>query len=169
MSDRHLRIYLNDQLALGTAGRGLALRAARENAGSETGAALEEVARQVEEDVATLETVMELLAVPRSHVKPQLGALAERVGRLKLNGSLRGYSPLSRFSELDLLILGLRAKRQLWVTLRDLAALTARLPGIDLDDLIVRAEAQHDLLEPCWVQAGLEAFGDLTALPAPSA
>ena len=36
MSDRHLRIYLNDQLALGIAGRELARRSARANAGSET-------------------------------------------------------------------------------------------------------------------------------------
>jgi hypothetical protein len=54
-----------------------------------------------------------------------------------------------------------RAKVQLWTALRDLVELPQRLPGIDLDDLIARAEAQIDLLEPCWVQAGLEAFGNL--------
>ncbi|HEY3614101.1 MAG TPA: hypothetical protein VGK92_10365 [Gaiellales bacterium] len=161
MSVRHLRIYLNDQLALGVAGRELASRAARENAGSEIGAALAEVAAQVTEDIATLEAVMQGLAVPRSRVKPRLGALAERAGRLKLNGSLRRYSPLSRFQELDLLLVGVRAKRQLWTALRDLAALPQRVPGVDLDDLVARAEAQIDLLEPCWVQAGLEAFGNL--------
>jgi hypothetical protein len=162
VSDRHLRIYLNDQLALGIAGRGLAQRAARENAGSEIGAALAEVARQVAEDIEALEEVMRELHVPRSRVKPRLGALAERAGRLKLNGSLREYSPLSRFSELDLLLLGLRAKQQLWTALRDLAALPQRA-DVDLDELIARAEAQADLLEPCWVQAGLEAFGNLEA------
>jgi hypothetical protein len=161
VSDRYLRIYLNDQLALGIAGRELARRAARENAGTGTGAALEEIARQVAEDVVALETVMTRLSVPRSRLKPHLGALAERAGRLKLNGSLRTYSPLSRFSELDLLLIGLRAKQQLWETLRDLAALPRGLPGIDLDELIRRAEAQQDALEPCRVQAGLEAFGNL--------
>jgi hypothetical protein len=163
MSDRYLRIYLNDQLALGIAGRELARRAARANAGSEIGAALEEVARQITEDVAALEGVMQQLAVPRSRVKPRLAALGERAGRLKLNGSLREYSPLSRFFELDLLLIGLGAKVQLWTALRDLAALPARLPGIDFDDLIARAQAQRDLLEPSWVQAGLEAFGELEA------
>ncbi len=166
MSRLHLRIYLNDQLALGVAGRELARRAARENAGSEIGAVLEEVSRQVAEDVAVLETAMELLGVPRSRVKPLLGALAERAGRLKLNGSLRSYSPLSRFSELDFLLIGLCAKQQLWTTLRDLAvAVPERLTDLDLDDLIARAEAQVDLLQPCWVQAGLEAFGNLSAAP----
>jgi hypothetical protein len=160
MSDRHLRIYLNDQLALGVAGRELARRSARSNAGTETGAALEEVARQVTADVLTLEGIMQQLGAPRSRVKPLLAILGERAGRLKLNGSLREYSPLSRFFELDFLLVGLDAKRQLWVTLRDLAALPARLPGIDFDDLIARAGAQRDLLEPSWVQAGLVAFGE---------
>jgi hypothetical protein len=166
VSDRHLRIYLNDQLALGIAGRELARRAARANAGSEIGAALEEVSRRVAEDVAALESVLTQLGVPRSRIKPRLGALAERAGRLKLNGSLREYSPLSRFYELDLLLTGVRAKQQLWTALRDLAALPQRLPGIDLDDLVVRAEAQIDLLEPCWVQAGLETFGNLEQVAA---
>lgn len=167
MSSLHLRIYLNDQLALGVAGRELARRAARENAGLEIGAVLEEVARQIAEDVAALETAMELLSVRRSRVKPRLGVLAERAGRLKLNGSLRSYSSLSRFSELDFLLIGLRAKQQLWTTLRDFAvAVPERLTGIDLDDLIARAEAQVNLLKPCWAQAGLEAFGN-PAMPPP--
>ena len=47
------------------------------------------------------------------------------------------------------------------MTLRDLAALPARLPGTDFDELIARAGAQRDLLEPSWVQAGHVAFGEL--------
>jgi hypothetical protein len=161
MSDRYLRIYLNDQLALGIAGRELARRSARANAGSETGAVLEEVARQVTADVLTLEGIMQQLGAPRSRVKPLLAALGERAGRLKLNGSLREYSPLSRFLELDFLLIGLDAKRQLWETLRDLAALPARLPGIDFDELIARAGGQRALLEPSWVLAGHVALGEL--------
>lgn len=156
--DRYLGIYLNDQLALGIAGRELARRAARENAGSETGGALAEVAVLVTEDLATLELVMSQLNVKRSRVKPRLGSLAERAGRLKLNGTVRSYSPLSRFSELDLLITGLIAKKGLWKALRDFAALSSRLPSVDFDDLIARADAQRSALEPFRAQAGRAAF-----------
>jgi hypothetical protein len=161
MTDRLLAIYLNDQLALGVAGRELARRAARENAGSEVGSALADAAAAIADDVATLELVMRSLGVRRSRVKPRLATLAERGGRLKLNGSVRRYSPLSRFYELDLLVLGIGAKKVLWATLRDLSAIPQRLPGIDLDELIARADAQLDLLEPWRTQAGLAAFGNL--------
>jgi hypothetical protein len=33
---------------------------------------------------------------------------------LKLNGQLRGYSPLSRLDELELLQIGVAGKRRLW-------------------------------------------------------
>jgi hypothetical protein len=83
---------------------------------------------------------------------------AERLGRLKLNGRLGTYSPLSRFVELDFLAMGIEGKKQLWATLRDLAALTSRLPDIDFDDLIKRAERQRADLEPFRARAGIEAL-----------
>jgi hypothetical protein len=155
---RFLGIYLNDQFALGVAGRELARRAARENVGSETGSALANVAREIAEDLAIFESLMARLGVKRSRVKPYLGALAERAGRLKLNGTVRTYSPLSRFSELDLLVMGLDAKKALWAALRDFAAVS-QVAGVDFDDLIARAQAQRDTLEPLRARAGRAAFG----------
>jgi predicted DNA-binding ribbon-helix-helix protein len=76
--------------------------------------------------------------------------LAERGGRLKPNGTLRSYSPLSRFVELQFLVLGIDAKRQLWQTLRDLA----QIDDVDFDTLIARADAQRAELETLRVAAG---------------
>jgi hypothetical protein len=97
-----------------------------------------------------------------SHVAGSSGRLAlvaERIGRLKPNGRLRGYSPLSRFLELESLALGLDDKKLLWSNLRDVAGTSGRLDDIDLVALISRAQRQRDELEPHRVEAGRVALG----------
>lgn len=155
---KYLDIYLNDQLALGVAWRELARRAARNNRGSDLGPALQRVAAGIAEDVDTFRDIMRRLDVRADPVKPVLTWVAERLGRFKLNGSLRGYSPLSRFEELEFLAMGIDGKKQLWTTLRDLVGLADRLPGIDFGELIERAGRQRAELEPFRVRAGAEAL-----------
>jgi hypothetical protein len=155
----YLTIYMNDQLALGVGWRELARRAAGATRGSEAGAALERVATAIAEDVETFAQIMDRLGLPKSRVKPGLATVAERLGRLKLNGHLLTTSPLSRFVELDALVMGLDAKRILWANLRDHAGLGTRLPDVDFAALIARAEEQHALLEPHHAAAGAAAFG----------
>ena len=149
---------MNDQLALGVAWRELARRAQRNNEGTQLGHVLVRVADGIAEDVATFEAIMRRLGMTRSVVKPALATAAERVGRLKPNGRLRGYSPLSRFLELDFLAMGIDAKKLLWANLRDLADVTTRLPDVDFDRLIERAEAQRAEIEPFRQEAGRRAF-----------
>jgi hypothetical protein len=156
---RFLRIYMNDQLALGILWREVARRAQRRNEGTDVGAALARVADGIAEDVETFETIMRRLGLSTNRVKTTGAVAAERVGRLKLNGRLRGYSPLSRFAELDFLAMGIDGKRLLWSNLRDLAGLGARLPDVDFDDLIARAERQRAELEPFRARAGRDALG----------
>jgi hypothetical protein len=156
---RFLGIYLRDQLALGVLWRELARRAQHTNEGTPLGEALGHVAVGIAEDVETFRSIMRRLGIGSDPVKTGAAVVAERLGRLKLNGRLRGYSPLSRFTELDLLIMGVNGKKQLWGTLRDLAGLAERLPDVDFDHLIERAERQRAELEPFRVRAGTEAFG----------
>ncbi len=158
MSNRYLAIYANDQLSLGVLWREVARRAARSNADTPLGDALADVASAIAEDVETFERLMERLGIDRSRVKPALALVAERLGRLKLNGRVWEYSPLSRFVELDFLCLGIDGKKLLWSNLRDLAGLAERLPDVDFDELIRRAQAQHDAIEPFRLEAGREAF-----------
>ncbi|HEU5142033.1 MAG TPA: hypothetical protein VFU04_02635 [Solirubrobacterales bacterium] len=157
--DRYLRIYMNDQLALGIGWREMARRARGENAGTPLGEALERAATGIAEDVETFESIMERLGLGRDRVKPKLAMAAERVGRLKLNGQLRGYSPLSRFAELDFLAMGIEGKKILWANLRDFGDLAKRLPDVDFEDLIQRAARQREELEPFRARAGREALG----------
>jgi hypothetical protein len=159
VEDRLLGIYLNDQLAAGVLWRETARRAQRNNAGSELGVALANVAMAIAEDVATFERIMERVGVCRNLVKIALAIAAERAGRLKLNGRLTSYSPLSRFVELDFLAYGIEGKKILWQNLRDCARLDERLPDVDFDALIARAQAQRDELEPFRRAAGDAALG----------
>ncbi len=156
--DRFLRIYMNDQLALGIAWREVAKRAQGENEGTPLGEALRRVATGISEDVETFEAIMDRLGLGRDRVKTAAAAVAERLGRLKLNGQVRGYSPLSRFAELDFLAMGIEGKKILWANLRDFGELSRRLPDVDFDDLIRRAQTQRDELEPFRARAGRETF-----------
>ncbi|MGI8594731.1 MAG: hypothetical protein ACR2ML_10280, partial [Solirubrobacteraceae bacterium] len=101
-----LAIYLQDHLAGASAGRELVKRAHASNASTSLGTFLADLAREIEEDRHSLLEAMRRVEVTPDRVKQALGIAGERVGRLKLNGRLRGYSPLSRVVELEGLAFG---------------------------------------------------------------
>ncbi|HEX2105225.1 MAG TPA: hypothetical protein VHF51_16355 [Solirubrobacteraceae bacterium] len=158
MGSRLLAIYLNDHLAGSTGALELARRARSANRGTPFEAAFERLAAEIEEDRDVLLDVMRRLGVARDPVKEVAGWLAEKAGRLKLNGRLTGYSPLSRVLELELLALGVEGKRTLWRALREVAAGDARLDGVDLAALLRRAERQRRLVEQQRLRAAAIAF-----------
>ncbi len=146
LGDR-LTIYLNDHLAGATAGLDLARRTAGNNAGNPYGRVLAEVAGELADDRDALIDVMERLSVSRDHVKV-IGAWAvEKIGRLKLNGSILSYSPLSRLVEIEGLSLGVEGKLSLWQSLKLTHGNDPRLRGVDLEALIDRARSQRRRLE----------------------
>jgi hypothetical protein len=159
LGDDRLSIYLNDHLAAATAGANLARRAAGSNEGTDYGSALEAVANEIEEDRAALVDVMQRLSVGHDHLKTALAWGAERAGRLKLNGQLLGYSPLSRLEEIEALSLGVEGKLALWRALRSTHGSDPRLADVDLDELIDRARSQRRKLERLRTRAADEALG----------
>lgn len=154
-----LAIYLNDHLAGATAGRELARRAAANNRSSPYGEFLAELAVEIEEDRQSLLEIMRTLDVGVDRLKQTAGWGAEKLGRLKLNGRLLGYSPLSRVVELEALSLGVRSKLAMWLTLKQLEPDDSRLRAAALDDLVLRAEGQLTQLEIRRQRATAEAFG----------
>jgi hypothetical protein len=142
-----LRIYLNDHYAGSVAGIELARRALAANDGNEYGRFLAQLVADIEEDQAALRDVMTRLGVPVARAKAAAAWAAEKVGRLKLNGQLRGYSPLSRLLELEGLVMGVRGKLGLWRSLEQLAAGEPTLASVDFASLVQRAQAQLDELE----------------------
>ena len=155
---RLLAIYLNDHLGGATAGVEVARRSCRANQGSELGAFLQGLVAELEQDRRALRQIMARLDVKPSRAKAALGVVAARVGRLKLNGQITGYSPLSRVLELEGLTIGIEGKLSLWRNLRDAADIRDRLEGIDLDDLIARGERQQAGLDPHRLEAARLAF-----------
>lgn len=158
MADALLSTYLNDHLATSLAAVELARRAAGNNRGSAVGQRLEELVAALEEDRAMLRLAMDRLGVGEDRAKLALGWAAEKLGRVKLNGRLISYSPLSRVEELELLALGVEGKLLLWQALaRTNLGERAQLP---LDQLITRARSQLRLLRRLRLEAVRSAFGD---------
>jgi hypothetical protein len=88
-----------------------------------------------------------------------VGAWAgEKLGRLKLNGQVKGYSPLSRVLELEGLTVGIGAKLSLWRILLEVAAEEPRLDADRLRRLIERGEEQRRTVEELRTLAAREAF-----------
>lgn len=142
---RYLPIYLNDHLAGATVGVELSRRLEAGNQEVEALAStLSRVRAEIETDRETLEGVLERLGVSRSPVKPHAGWLLERLARLKPNGHLRSYSPLSRVLELEGLSMGIVGKLELWRTLSGLDL--DQRAGVDFDALAARAEEQHEAI-----------------------
>jgi hypothetical protein len=153
-----LRIYLNDHRAGSVLGQELAKRALSENEGNEYGRFLSDLIREIEADRETLDELMRKLGFPRNRVKLGFAWTIEKLGRLKLNGRVTGYSPLSRLLELEGLSLGVAGKLAMWRALKSVSASEPELASFDLDRLIQRAESQRDGLERMRVRAAEDAF-----------
>ncbi len=166
LSSDQLTIYLNDHLAGSTFGLELARRTLSANRGNEFADVLAELAAEIEDDRSELERFFDRLSVPKDRAKLTAGWFAEKVGRLKPNDRLVGYSPLSRLIELEGLSGGVRAKLDLWRALRAIAPEEPRLDQGRLDQLIGRAESQLERLASLQGRAAALALAQpTTSLP----
>jgi len=146
-SRKLLRIYLQDHHAAAAAGLDLARRLARENRSWGHGPELQQIAGEIAGDRATVRTVLDRLGIAPSVVKIAGARALERVGRLKLNGRVTSYSPLSRVLELELLASGVNAKLELWRTLAAVQETEQSLQPFDFGRLVDSATAQLERLE----------------------
>jgi len=154
---KYLATYLNDHLLGSTIGTELAQRAARENQGSELGEFLTGVAREIEADRETLLALMSELGVKPDQLKVAAGWIAEKLGRLKPNAQLRGYSPLSPLVELEGLLIGIQGKLAMWQVLAEVAEQV----GVDrarMEELSARAERQQADVERHRLEVGRRAL-----------
>ena len=155
--DSKLRaIYLQDHLAAATAFGELAKRVAGSNREGALGELLERLAREIAEDHEALLDVMKELGVRPDPVKRSFAWTAEKLGRLKPNGRLLSYSPLSRAIELEGLHLGISHSLSLWQALE--ATSRSEIGVADPGELAARARRQLDELEPHRIAAAREAF-----------
>lgn len=157
-AEKRLRIYLNDHAAGSLTGYELAKRCLSNNEGTQLGDYLRKFVGELEEERADLSRLIESLGYPEDKVKQGMGWVAEKAGRLKLNGQIRGYSPLSRLYELEGLIIGVTGKRSLWRSVKEYAVTDPRVGVIDVDHLEQQAQAQLEELEKHRLEAAEKAF-----------
>ncbi|MBD7916765.1 hypothetical protein H9657_00510 [Cellulomonas sp. Sa3CUA2] len=141
-----VRTYINDHI---TGARAVSARVERMSRNPDAGddaPALAQLARELRQEREVHEATARDLGLPLSRWKHVGAAVAERLGRLKLNGRVLRRSPLSLVLELEILRSGLEGKRLGWTTLRE----HADALGLDpdrLDALVARSRAQADLVE----------------------
>ena len=156
----YLETYLQDHRAGAETGADLAHRLVEQNAGTPYEPFLVRIAQEIEQDTAMLEDVMQRCGVDRPALKMAGAKVAERLGRLKPNEQLSGYSPLSRVLELEGLRAGVQGKLALWDSLLQIAPSDGRLDEVRLAACAARAEAQLQALREHHAMAAREAFAE---------
>jgi hypothetical protein len=154
----YLSTYLQDHRAGAELGSDLAVRLKEENIATPYEDFLTLLAQQIEDDVATLEAIMERFGVEKALLKTAGAKLGEKLGRLKPNEHLTAYSPLSRVQELEMLRSGVHGKLALWDALYEVSETDDRLDPDELQALVERAESQLAGLREHHRMAAREAF-----------
>lgn len=133
MNTKALGIYLDDHSALMQGELELIARCRR----SQQPGPLREFLEQLEREVIAQQTVVKDVKTRigsrstwEGQIKSGAAWFAEKVGRLKLNGSLFNYSPLSRVVELESLSVAAGERIGMWNTFDALADADPRLDGI---------------------------------------
>jgi hypothetical protein len=146
-SNQYWETYLNDHRAGATAGTALVRRIWRSNRRTEWGPIIEKVAESIEQDLVVLDEVRAAAGVSGGDLKRVAALLTERAGRLKLNGHLLTYSPLSRVFELETLMSALRGKQSLWAALHTAAPSQPEWSDFDFAALEKRGSEQLETIK----------------------
>lgn len=152
-----LAIYLADHDAAASGGIALARRAAGNVRHHGTSEQLRQLADELSHDRSVVRQLMSAIDARPAPWKVLAAQVAERAGRFKLNGRLRGYSPLSHVWEMEGLLDAIAAKRRLWQMVADLPGLESAT-DVDAAHMLSRADDQVDRLEPLWRSATGMAF-----------
>jgi hypothetical protein len=155
--DARLRIYLADHFAATALAGDLALRSLRRNRGSNLEAWLRSFLDENDRQRSLMLDAMRRVGAARNPVKDLAARTAERLGRLKPNGQLRGYSPLSRLVEIEALLGTIAGCRSLWVALD--AVGDPRWDSLPFGEAARRLEDLGGELERLVGGAAIEAFG----------
>jgi hypothetical protein len=153
-----LETYLSDHLAGATAGSELANKLSSESAGTRFGPFLADLARDIEQDKATLEGLIKRLGIQQNPIKETISWVGEKFTRLKLNETMTGSTDLKRLLEFETLSLGVEGKLAMWRALMEVSHSHAELAATDLAGLAKRAENQRATLEEHRLQVASSAL-----------
>jgi hypothetical protein len=158
MKDETLR-YLNDHLAGSAGALHLVDQIAQGMpAGTDT-RFFEDLKRSIGQDRRILERLIELLGAESSSASKVMGAIAGRIGWLKL--AWEGLKPgkLGMFEALELLALGIHGKHLLWKALISVQDRFPHWDDLNFESLNRDAVRQRDAVEEFRLQAAARSLG----------
>jgi hypothetical protein len=147
MDHKALDTYLNDHLGGSMLGSDVAKQIRERSEGTSLGAVMATIAPEIQEDRETLIDLMEQLGTSKNPIKQVTAWMAEKASRVKFGGASSGEPDFGLFMALETLTLGVEGKLAMWKALKQIADEHPPLAAVNLDDLIARAESQHDALE----------------------
>lgn len=143
--DDALSTYLHDHLAGATSAVKMVTRLQRQWHGTDVGAELGAVLREIRADHDVLMTISEVSGGSARPARATLAWFGETAFRLRTSWLMMSREALQLFESLEVLSLGIEGKRSLWRALR-----AADLPALarwDFDHLEQRAQEQRDRVE----------------------
>lgn len=140
---RLLSVYLNDHITGATAGLHRVQRMARAYDDPPLASALGRFEQEFTEERVWLVRTAVSLGVNRNRPKALMAVVAEKAGRLKLNGRLVGQSPLSPLLELEILRGAVLGKLSGWETLDA----HSRALGLSADQVAHLARLQRQAVD----------------------
>lgn len=146
-------LYLDARLAVAEGWIALVRRMARENHGTDLGADLQELLGDLLDEPPVLRSMLLQVGGREHRLKQRLARWAERLGRLRRNGSVLRYSPLSRLDEIEGLAAALTLRAEMWESLVQAFGPGYRVDGRDLGTVRARARRQAAWLEPHHAEA----------------
>jgi hypothetical protein len=158
LNNQAMGVYLNDHLAGAKFGSDLAEQLEKENEGTALGDVMASLAPQIEKDRELLIDLAERMGTSKNPVKQATTWMAEKASRPKFSGLTSGEPELGTFMALETLTLGVEGKASLWKILKEVADVYEPLMSMDFQDLIEKAQSQHDALERERVAAGRRAL-----------
>ena len=159
--------YLREHYAVSRAELDLVRRSATTQTEPQVRRALTALAAQVAEDRAAMLAVLVDLDIDPSPVRERLAGVAERLGRLKPNGTVLRRSRLSDLLELEALATAAHARQLIWRGLRHRADADHRLNPYQLDLLVRRAEDQEAQIENLRLECAEQVLTGSEPRPAP--
>ena len=154
-----LHIYLRDHEAAAAGGLRLAHRCWKSNRSTPYAADLHRLVTEIRADRDALRQVCSDLCVRFSRPKRAIASIGVAVGRIKMNGRMFRYSPLSRVIELEALSGGVMAKLRLWQSLLSAAENDPRLDRSALVRHAAEAIEQLNVVGKLHDLAAHDAFG----------
>jgi hypothetical protein len=153
-----LHIYLRDHEAASVGGLELFRRCTKSNQGTSYAAELRRLTNEIKLDRDALRDICRQFDVTFNKVGQALAYAGVTVSRLKTNGRIFKYSPLSRVIELEAMSSGVLSKLRLWESLLHVAEVDSRLDTAALNRHVADANAQLEALHSLHERAIDDAF-----------